>query len=81
MHRPWRPRELEALLSRFNLLVDSGLNTQPEAGAGLSPGGTSSASSSVLSYEGFLSFWDDSGLKDMLEEVRESVGRLPCITA
>lgn len=60
---PWRPRDLEALLSRFHLLVDSG----PVAGRG----GFKSLKdhSSVLSYDGFLTFWDESGIKELLGEV------------
>lgn len=60
---PWRPRDLEALLSRFHLLVDSG----PAAGRGGFNGLKDHRS--VLSYDGFLTFWDESGIKELLGEV------------
>jgi hypothetical protein len=62
---PWRPRDLEALLTRFHLLVDG-----HRAGAGASRGGASKDTShSVLSYDGFLAFWDESGVRQLLGEV------------
>lgn len=69
---PWRPRDLEALLSRFNLLVDSSRDGHVFGRGGFGPS-THAASASVLSYDGFLSFWDESGIKELLGEVREPV--------
>lgn len=68
---PWRPRDLEALLSRFQLLVDTGRSRTPR-NEGLTfdaSGEHSTPDGSVLSYEGFLGFWDEAGVKDMLGEV------------
>lgn len=104
---PWRPRDLEALLMRFNLLVDtkrqqhSGkLNAQQDAtfgdqqaaacaaagadAAAASLGGQGIAAAaagfgvsdgcrddaSVLTYEGFLGFWEGAGLRHWLSQVR-----------
>jgi hypothetical protein len=71
---PWRPRDLEALLSRFNLLVDAKRDARKnnssfadtvadDNGDNVSDNGT------VLSYEGFLKFWDEAGVKSLLGEV------------
>jgi hypothetical protein len=64
---PWRPRDLEALLARFNLLSESGAGEQVPGRGGLGGGHTYT---SVLSYDGFLAFWDESGIKELLGEVR-----------
>lgn len=73
---PWRPRDLEALLSRFRLLVDHDSNRnnkqnnmQGFGGAGGQGFKDGSGGGSVLSYEGFLSFWDEAGVKDIMGEV------------
>eukprot|EP00775_Hariotina_reticulata_P007451 gene7451-7661_t len=55
---PWRPRDLEALLTRFKLLTDRKS----------APG--DAATSPELTYEGFLSFWDEAGVKQLLGEVQ-----------
>jgi hypothetical protein len=104
---PWRPRDLQALRAKFNLLVDSSTNTSSAAAAagrdrsaqrrkagggvrnsisnlagGLSwQGVLASAASygsseddgsdSVLTYEGFLGFWAEAGLKDWLTKVKD----------
>lgn len=107
---PWRPRELEALLMRFNLLVDTKrqnhskkstssahasfengqLNTSMGhvcAAAAAAPGSSRRSGSavdplgsandpdeqSVLTYEGFLGFWEEAGLKQWLNEVNVSI--------
>jgi hypothetical protein len=57
---PWRPRDLEALLTRFHLLVDG-----HRAGVGASKDPVHS----VLSYDGFLAFWDESGVRQLLGKV------------
>lgn len=69
---PWRPRDLEALLARFNLIVDSGRDGTMFSGAGFRTNAEASRahSSSVLSYDGFLAFWDESGIKELLGQVR-----------
>lgn len=74
--RPWRPRDLEALLSRFNLLSDLGYTRRPPNASHHSD--AADHSHSVLSYEGFLNFWDETGLKDLLGEVR-LVALLSCL--
>jgi hypothetical protein len=70
---PWRPRDLEALLARFNLIVDSGRDGTMFSGAGFRTNAEASRAhgSSVLSYDGFLAFWDESGIKELLGQVRE----------
>jgi hypothetical protein len=72
---PWRPRDLEALLSRFNLLVDSSRDGHVFGRGGFGPS-THGTAASVLSYDGFLTFWDESGIKELLGEVR---GCLLCV--
>jgi hypothetical protein len=69
---PWRPRDLEALLGRFNLIVDSGRDGTMFSGAGFRNDADASRAqgSSVLSYSGFLAFWDESGIKELLGQVR-----------
>lgn len=70
---PWRPRDLEALLARFNLIVDSGRDGTMFSGAGFRTSAEAARAhgSSVLSYDGFLAFWDESGIKELLGQVRE----------
>jgi ABC-type phosphate/phosphonate transport system ATPase subunit len=68
---PWRPRDLEALLSRFHLLVDNdkGKDNNSMTGFGNADSQGFKASGGVgLSYEGFLSFWDEAGVKDIMGE-------------
>lgn len=69
---PWRPRDLEALLARFNLIVDSGRDGAMFSGAGFRTSAEASRAtgSSVLSYDGFLAFWDESGIKELLGQVK-----------
>ncbi|KAF8058431.1 ABCG25 [Scenedesmus sp. PABB004] len=67
---PWRPRELEALLSRFNLLVDAKRASHGAAGPGSHHHGGADEHDDVLSYEGFLGFWEHSGLNHMLSEAQ-----------
>jgi hypothetical protein len=50
---PWRPKDLEALEQRFNLVVTPGAGK----GKGTSAGDSSQAVGAVLTYEGFLTFW------------------------
>jgi hypothetical protein len=106
---PWRPRDLQALRAKFNLLVHSSTNISAAAAAGrdrsaqrrkagggvrnsisIMAGGLSwqevlasaasygssedDGSDSVLTYEGFLGFWAEAGLKDWLTKVR---GQIP----
>jgi hypothetical protein len=70
---PWRPRDLEALLSRFNLLVDAKRDAHKSAsfaeGVADEDGDGINDDGSVLSYEGFLKFWDEAGVKSLLGEV------------
>jgi hypothetical protein len=63
---------LEALLARFNLIVDSGRDAAMFSCAGFrtSAEASQATGSSVLSYDGFLAFWDESGIKELLGQVR-----------
>ncbi|WIA22163.1 hypothetical protein OEZ85_004499 [Tetradesmus obliquus] len=74
---PWRPRDLEALLSRFHLLVDAKRdirknNSFAEQLAD-ADGDNINDKGSVLSYEGFLTFWDEAGVKSLLGEEQFAV--------
>lgn len=72
---PWRPRDLEALLQRFHLLVDNDVGNDKNDMSGFGGAGgqgfkaSGDDGGSVLSYEGFLSFWDEAGVKDIMGEV------------
>ncbi|WIA38572.1 hypothetical protein OEZ86_001885 [Tetradesmus obliquus] len=90
---PWRPRDLQALRSKFSLLVDSKANAAAAAakvqrqrrlssssgavrgglaGVGQAMGDVAGTNNdgggddSVLTYEGFLGFWAEAGLRDWL---------------
>jgi hypothetical protein len=82
---PWRPRDLEALLSRFDLLVDAA-DAQPGRSSRRSGASSHHGVAAVLSYEGFLTFWDESGARASQglqggQEDRAGKGRAPPVTA
>ncbi|KAF8061902.1 ABCG21 [Scenedesmus sp. PABB004] len=75
---PWRPRDLQALRARFKLLTAA---APAHGGAGALPpaalagesgggGGSNGAGPSVLTYAGFLRFWDEAGLRAWLSEAQ-----------
>lgn len=67
---PWRPRDLEALLARFDLLIDSEADAQVFGRERFARKHRERDGPSVLTYDGFIGFWDESGIEDLLGEVR-----------
>ncbi len=67
---PWRPRDLEALLARFDLLVDGEDDRQLFGRERFARRIREQEGPSVLTYDGFIAFWDESGIEELLGEVR-----------